>query len=496
MQRIKTLSFNDSYVGKSKVVSVSFSDDEKKLFDVVSKMTSTEIKKSIGIADYRDLTSLADKDYRNVSQTIKMLLSQSLKRDNTYILSSDVTFRNSKDIPFQRWYPYIEGYSPGFVKKLIENYVSKNCIIYEPFAGTGTTLFASDSMGFDTYYSEVNPLLRLLIDTKIKVLKLSVSERNKLADTILSIKPQILEFAEKESTELRDNYKAVFGTSQYFPQGNLKKILSTKTFLPGTVDDLLRDTLTIAVLSSLIPSSLLKKQGDLRFKTKKELEKGIPDFGEVLEDNLNIIIEDLRNVRYTMRRRHTCITPNTKQIGACKCGKIGCVITSPPYLNGTNYIRNTKLELWFMGELKSKADLRELRDEMLTSGINDVKAEYILKDEVFGISKLYDETIEELRHNAYDKRIPLMAQSYFAEMYDIFSALREKLAENAVILIDIGDSIFNGIHIRTDDILAEILTSLGYTYYNKEKLRERRSRNGQILSQTLLKFSYGDIQQQ
>ena len=42
-------------------------------------------------------------------------------------------------------------------------------------------------------------------------------------------------------------------------------------------------------------------------------------------------------------------------------------------LNGTNYIRNTKLELWFLGKLKSENDLRVLRDEILTSGINDVK---------------------------------------------------------------------------------------------------------------------------
>lgn len=60
--------------------------------------------------------------------------------------SNDVTFVNSKNVPFQRWYPYIEGYSPDFVTTIIKENVPSAQLIYEPFAGTGTTLFASDSL--------------------------------------------------------------------------------------------------------------------------------------------------------------------------------------------------------------------------------------------------------------------------------------------------------------------------------------------------------------
>lgn len=494
MQLVKTLSFRDSYKGKAKVVSVSFSNEEKELYDVACRMTSTEIKNAIGITDYGVLAAQANKDYRNVSQTIKMLLSKAFKRDKSYVLSSDVTFRNSKDVPFQRWYPYIEGYSPNFVKTLIEKYVQKQCIIYEPFAGTGTTLFAADSMGYDTYYSEINPLLRLLIDTKIKIFKLSFNDRERISELISEKVGKMCEYRDIECKSLNDNYDAVFGDSKYFTNENFIKILKAKSFVNNVDENLLKALLMIIVLSSLIPCSLLKKQGDLRFKTPKELSNGIPDFDDIFRKNANVVIEDLRNIQYNMYNQHVCIAENAKMIRKCKCSKIGCVITSPPYLNGTNYVRNTKLELWFMGILKSKKDLRDLRNQMITSGINDVKAEYANKNKIFCLSPLYDSTIQELRRNAYDKRIPIMAQSYFAEMYEIFDALRLKLNNGANVLIDIGDSIFNNVHIRTDDILAELLMTLGYKYYNKDKLRERRSRNGQILSQTLLKFKYGNLQ--
>ena len=46
------------------------------------------------------------------------------------ISAFDVTFKNSKNIPFQRWYPYIEGYSPNFVLNLIDKYCKDTTLIY------------------------------------------------------------------------------------------------------------------------------------------------------------------------------------------------------------------------------------------------------------------------------------------------------------------------------------------------------------------------------
>jgi hypothetical protein len=42
-----------------------------------------------------------------------------------------------------------------------------------------------------------------------------------------------------------------------------------------------------------------------------------------------------------------------------------------------------------------------------------------------------------------------MAQSYFKDMYTIFNDAKPLLEQNAKVLIDIGDSIFSGVHINT-----------------------------------------------
>jgi len=298
-----------------------------------------------------------------------------------------------------------------------------------------------------------------------------------------------LKFNHKENTILDRNYKNVFKNSIYFPDYNYKEILQAKSFLESKDDSLSKNILTIAILSCLIPSSYLKKQGDLRFKTKKELEKKIPRFSELLCAKIDDIYNDLTNGNTTVsqvRHNHTLIHANAKCINEVSCDKISYVITSPPYLNGTNYIRNTKLELWFLGHLRTESDLRSFRDQILTSGINDVKVSNLLQIDIKSKSLLLSQTMVSLKETAYDVRIPQMAECYFAEMFQIFSGLLPKLASGARLLIDIGDSVFNGVHIQTDDILIEILQNIGYKFVEKTKLRERRSRGGQTVTQVLI----------
>lgn len=491
MQNFKTISFADSCSGKSKVVSLGFAERETDLFFKVAKLSSQEIRSIISIDTYEMLCRAAEVDKRPISQFIKAQLSRAIE-EGTPFATSDITFKNSKSIPFQRWYPYAEGYSPDFVTSIISKYITEPGLIYEPFAGTGTTIFASDSMGFSTVYSEVNPVLQFLIDVKLRILALTPSVRVSIANELIAVSKDLLKFNTEEDAILRKNYFSAFKHSVYFSDKNFSQILSAKAFIRKLKTGIVKDLITIIVISSLIPASFLKKQGDLRFRTKKEIEKGIPQFSQIFTEKTNVIIDDLKNsndlsVSYT----HDFVVPNAKNIADAKIhDPISYVITSPPYLNGTNYIRNTKLELWFMEYLTSDKDLRYFRNEILTSGINDVKMSASSNANITDYSDILNVTLEQLKDSAYDIRIPQMAKAYFEEMYGFFKDLRYKLVNGAHIFIDLGDSAFNNIHVKTDLILIELLQNIGYKLIKNEKLRERRSRGGMILSQVLIHMVY------
>lgn len=485
MQFFKTISFVE---GESKTLTISFNDKEEDLYSSLSVLSSNDIRNLIGVNSLKELSELAYTEHRTLSQQAKYLASDAIKRKK--ILPAEVTFKAGKNDPFQRWYSYIEGYSPSFVKTLIETNNISDTLVYEPFAGTGTTVFAADSMGLDTVYSEINPLLRSLISAKIEVQSLPIEKRKCLAIDFLRAYENVMSSLGPVDSNLMKAYRNVFGKSKYFDDAVLKNVLQLSYRIKEQKDALVRSLLNIAVCAILVPVSYLKKQGDLRFKTSKERETEVKYISDVLPVKVSEIYEDILNSDYRLSASHKCISPNAKAIGGADISDIGAVITSPPYLNGTNYIRNTKLELWFLGHLKTDADLRILRDEILTSGINDVKSSYREAYSICDSSPLLNSVITELKENAYDKRIPLMAVCYFSEMMQVFSGLASKLKNGARILIDLGDSIFCDIHIPTDKILIELLETLGYNLESNQVLRTRRSRNGSVLSQFLITLKY------
>lgn len=499
-QFYKAIYFSDypAENSKDKSVTLAFSEPEVPYFSKVKDMTTQEIKELIGIKTYKQLSLFAEKEDRSINQVVKRLIKQNLSDVDTVdgMTKKDVTFVKSKDIPFQRWYPYIEGYAPDFVKSLIKNFEIENTLIYEPFAGTGTTLFAADNLGLSTVYSEVNPLLQYLIQTKTNVLRADEKQRKKLFDNLKDIENNILHALEKfeEDKSLKESYKTIFSGSKYFSGETLSQILKLRSYIDivKLENELLADILSVAVLSCLLPVSYLKKAGDVRFKTPKEIEKGLKTFQDILPQKIADIADDVLNFDYSLKYKHELILSNAKNIGRINDLKIGAIITSPPYLNGTNYFRNTKVELWFLRYLQFENDLRFFRDQALTSGINDVRKEYAYINglDISSKSKLLKNTLIELNKNSYDSRIPIMAKSYFEEMYRIFSDAKQHLLLNAKILIDIGDSIFCGIHINTDEILIEIMTELGFKLIDNKILRKRRSRNKEILTQSLLVFEF------
>jgi tRNA G10 N-methylase Trm11 len=499
-QFYKAVYFSDypSDDSKDKSVTLAFSEPEEPYYSKVKDLTTQELKELIGIQTYKQLSLFAEKQERSINQVVKRLIKQKLPKIDKVdgVTEKDVTFVKSKDIPFQRWYPYIEGYSPNFVKSLIKNYGITNSIIYEPFAGTGTTLIAADGLGLSTVYSEVNPLLQFLIQTKLNVLKAKVTQRKKLSKELKDIQKAILKNINKFEADksLRESYKSLFSDKKYFPDDTLEQVLKLRSYIDivKLEDILLADTLTVAVISCLLPVSYLKKVGDVRFKTPKEIEKELKTFNDILPEKIGNIADDVLNFEYTLKGKPEFILSNAKNVGRVNNLKIGAIITSPPYLNGTNYFRNTKIELWFLRYLQFENDLRFFRNQALTSGINDVKKEYAYINglDISSKSSLLKSTLIELNKNAYDSRIPIMAKSYFEEMYLIFNDAKPLLNQNAKILIDIGDSIFSNVHINTDDILIELMQELGYKFVENKVLRKRRSRNQEILTQSLLVFKY------
>lgn len=399
----------------------------------------------------------------------------------------DATFRDSGRAPLHSWFPYLEGYSPRFVESVRMEYLPKAKRILEPFAGSGTTPIVLGQAGIECAYSEANPAMAFIIQTKLQILAMNISDRKKLSEKITALKKQLntrTRFANIDS-DLRESYVSTFGDSVFFDEPTLQNILRLRTLNDeiNSEDASLGNCLTLAILASLIPSSRLKRAGDLRFRTSKELLSKRPCILELICERLFTQSEDIATATELRATAHfACDT--AKGLHQSVGGLWDGVITSPPYLNGTNYIRNARLELWYQRFIRSKADLRRLRDGVITSGINDVDAQTDWRPVTDGVERV----VCELEKNSYDQRISKMVGGYFRDMQVALAALYDCLNKRGKICIDIGDSIYAGVHVPTDDLLVEVAEGLGLRTIERIHLRKRTSKGGQPVRQQLLVF--------
>ena len=93
-----------------------------------------------------------------------------------------------------------------------------------------------------------------------------------------------------------------------------------------------------------------------------------------------------------------------------------------------------------------------------------------------------------IRDSSYDERIPKMVAGYFRDMDVVIRKLSTSVKSGGLFTMDIGDSQFAGVHIPTHKILSNICVQYGFTLYDEVVLRERRSKNGMVLTQRLLRY--------
>lgn len=497
MQLCKTVYFSDypTVSGTRSGLTIPFSHTDADFFRSVERLSSFSLREILGFQLYSDLEKAASLIDSPVATFARNILRESVpygpaSRTNDKASGLQATFRGGKGSPLHDWYPYLEGYSPDFVTSVFREFAQEARTILDPFCGSGTTALVAALDGREGWYSEVNPVCRFIIEAKAAALTLDDRERHRLAsrlgDMAASLAGNLRRYAPDEG--LRLAFGRTFGNRPFFDAKTFETVLRLRSLLDALIADDANagQFLTVAVLRSLVPGSLLIRRGDLRFRTDSELSKVRPDFISELCTSIDVIASDLLDLEQASGSV-TLVCDDARKLSKSVTAPVDAVITSPPYLNGTNYFRNTKIELWFLRYLSDKSGLRSYRDQAITAGINDVTlgksepAEGCLPSAVMDV-------VSALDRNAYDQRIPLMVRSYFYEMQTVIGQLRKVCHAGTTVSIDLGDSCYGDVWVPTHDLLCLLMEAEGFKKIENVVLRERQSRDGRKLSQTLQVF--------
>lgn len=498
MQLSKTIYFSDYSRSKARSgLTVSFPESEKEVFHSVEHLSSYTLRKLLGYQSYQDLEDAARTADHAIATFARRLITKKAPKNapnkfNAGIASEiQSTFRGGKGSPLHDWFPYLEGYSPEFVNSILSTFAPTATTVLDPFCGSGTTALVAALRGLTGMYAEVNPACRFIIDAKKAALQVPEGGRSEIADSIWRL-AENLDFRiskYERDASLEVSFQESFGERPFFDPQEFDHVLRTKSMINDIkrTDRAISQFVTVAALRSLVPGSLLVRRGDLRFRNAKELAKQRPSFLTELRSSLHIIASDLLDAKTAAGSvRHVC--DDARSLSSRISEPVDVIVTSPPYLNGTNYFRNTKIELWFLCELKRKTQLREYRDRAITSGINDVT---IGKTNSYANGKLPGsvlEVVSQLEASAYDQRIPMMVASYFQEMAIVARQLRAVSHEKTKVAVDLGDSCYGSVSVPTHDIFKDLMAECGFRRVDEVVLRERQSRDGRRLTQTLQVF--------
>ena len=378
-QKYKSVYFPEhpGKTSRKKSLTLAFGKKTDELYERIKGFSSAELRQLLG-DDYQTLVANARADdlplntycLRQLKQSVNFIHESAIQlklpgmEGRTELFDPvTVTFKNGRKEPFARWYPYLEGYSTQFVEAILEKYAPNAQNILDPFAGTGTTAFTASQLNKTAYFCEINPVLQFLSLTKIKARRLKSSQRSVLVQALAEAKDSIKELEKSPRNHiLHETYEATFDDSLFFDAPVYDKVLRTRSWIDEVVLDnpILADLITVAVLSALVPASRMKRSGDLRYKTAKELERQTVPLIEGICQNIDQIVHDIRNDVDGLKTEPLLICENARSLDNISPLGIDTVITSPPYVNGTNYFRNTKIELWFLRCLKEKKDLTSI----------------------------------------------------------------------------------------------------------------------------------------
>jgi len=407
-------------------------------------------------------------------------LAEDIPESNTQITGAQkeylgVTFQPNKNFGIHRWYPYVEGFSGGFVSNVLNEFCVSSGTVFDPFGGCGTTSVVASLSGIESVITDVNPFMCFVTRAKTQSYQLSSLKQVKA-----HLKRKINSYTSAQAP--KDNLSPVFEDKNYFSNDAIYKIRFLKQCIGRIKNFSTRDFFKLALASILVQVSKLKRAPDLKYKRDNE---DSPEVFQTFLQKLEQMQQDVVELEGYSTGATTVICDNI--IAPSKLtpqyeNSFDIVITSPPYLNGTNYCRNTKLELWVFDYLRSSKDLRELRKQNVTAGINSTQMGNGTKSRFPKVQKL----VARISENAYDRRIPVMVAAYFNEMESALKNICRLLKNNRYCVLVIGDSFFGDTHIPTDVILGNISERIGFHMEDNRIVRVRKSRGGFPLHESIL----------
>lgn len=405
----------------------------------------------------------------------KLVLETALSR-------SLVSFQANKGRAVYRWFKYKEAFSAELVEYFLNRYKISKGVLIDPFAGSGTALFAAGAFGMKAEGIELLPIGQTVIATK-QLIDWEIQPKDVERVALwLQEQPWKNHAVVKPINELRITRGA-------YPE---ETVAAMGRFLGASEQESqhVKAVLLFALLCILESISYTRKDGQyLRwdYRSGRRIGKKVFDKGEILSfdraitNKLQEIVTDLylAEVPDDLFRPLRARTEIALYSGSCldimpqlAASTYDCLMTSPPYCNRYDYTRTYALELALLGV--DEEGLLKLRQEMLSCTVENRAKDLLVMNPNWKPAlvaadrhKLLQSILEYLESQKEldllnNDGIPRMVRGYFYEMACVIAECARILKPDAP-LIMVNDNVrYQGASVSVDIILTELAERLGF----------------------------------
>jgi DNA modification methylase len=471
---------NGQQISKKKIANKIHYNEESKIFD---NAINTLLKKGAIKGNFKNgflipkklnylLEIIKTKNLKKKTQYNNLIVSTKLKQREMF---EEFDF-NKLINEIDKWYSYIEEFSSDLIlKKINDEKLKKNSIIFDPFIGSGTTAIISNLVGHDAIGFDSNPLMTMVSKVKTNwTIKIK-----KIEDEFKTINKKFLR-------EINDNKKIEFKNyfsnmpdkeiDQWLSLKNKKEIATLKKIINNINDKEIKEFFLICMAKSAFDTSYVALCPGTTFYPFREKKEFWNEFGSKVFNKIKQLNLINKNLNFGTSKFY-----NDNCINVCnhlKNNSVDFAITSPPYPNDLEYTRQTRLELYLLDFVKSMEDVAKIKKQMVKSSTKLIfkesdSSKFI--DEFSSIEKISKKIAIKLKDKSWGWDYPRMVKEYFGDMYLCLRETKKILKKDAKFILVCGDQTIQGVFIPVCDILLEIAKKLGYSETKKEKYRIRRS---------------------
>jgi len=345
-------------------------------------------------------------------------------------------------------YKYPAKFIPQVIAYVLKEYGKPGMRIFDPFAGYGTVGLVSMLYGYDYELWDLNPMLDMIHKTATFSTEISIKEVIKILEELRS--------SDKEFVPLWSNI------NYWFPEEFLL-ILSKAWGYIHSFDGETKYLFLIPLLKVTRFFSWSDEKVHKLYRSKysrKKIEELLKSdykllFYNMLRDEVFILIDKIREFRsFCPKEVSRVVRSGVDTLEEKLEMPVNILITSPPYLQAQEYIRSTKLELFWLGYSEEY--------------IKALSSKEIPYRDVSNI-EVYSETYYRFKKMIEEAHLLTLYERYFHSILSIFTNLGENVEDYMCIFV--GPAKIRNIPIPIDDIIVEHLEHFGWkhklTYVDK-----------------------------